>query len=451
MTEKTITLNLQSKSLLRKVYAVQADSGRTLRCVISDCTLPAGLTARIYAKKPDDTEVYNAGTIDGNAVVVPLTTQMLAAVGSVHCQIELSKDTEKVTTFYFEIVVEKSLVSDSAIESSNEYTALEKLVTSSEQTITDCEKATTNAKTATTKANNAASSANSAASTANTAASKANTATSAANTAASTANASATKADTAATNADSVYEKLKDMDAVKVESALSKALNATGESTELTMITTGDLEDYAPVNVSDSFLFASGSGVKKVPIWNIPHTSTYSGISASDALYGYHEVSGSGKTSVITSIRYRILDLFNSITLSSLSTTAKTISGAINELFTAKGSTDISDIGDGTLTGAVSELNTNLDNYVRKDKITLNATQQTSGTVLSTIMNSGLQIGAMGARGLSDCPDTTNEWAIFWFGSQSRITVIANKYTGTSTYLRAIYNGAWFNSWSTLH
>lgn len=438
MTEKTITVNLQSKSLLRKVYAVQADSGRTLRCVISDCTLPAGLTARIYAKKPDDTEVYNAGTIDGNAVVVPLTTQMLASIGSVKCQIELSKDTEKVTTFYFEIVVEKSLVSDSAIESSNEYTALEKLVTSSEQAITDCEKATTNAKTATTNANNAASSANSAATAANTAASKANTATSAANTAASTANASATKADTATTNADTAT--------AAANTAADKATKVAEGDVSSTKVTFTQSTSGSTLNSGETLATLFGKIERRFTTISDLSLISASSVVTSDTVA--FDRNGTQSRMTLSVLGQKLLQDFS---WGKLSTTAKTIIGAINELFTAKGSTDISDIGDGTLTGAVSELNTNLDNYVRKDKITTNALQQTSGTVLSTIVNSGLEIGAMGARGLSDCPDTNNEWAFIWFGSQSRIAVVANNYTGTAMRVRAIYKGEWYNSWRSLH
>lgn len=145
MTEKVINIGVQNKTLLRKVNVVQGDSGRALRCVVSDYTLPDGVTARIYAKKPSGMEVYNACTIDGNAVISELTTGLLSETGEIDCQIELSVDGDRVTSFYFVINVEKSLISDSSIESTDEFGALQTL-------INDTEAATKAANEAATKA-----------------------------------------------------------------------------------------------------------------------------------------------------------------------------------------------------------------------------------------------------------------------------------------------------------
>lgn len=304
MIEKTLELNLQNKTLLRRIHAVQADSGRTLKCIIADGTLPSGVTARIYARKPSGKEVYNDCTIDGNAVVATLTTQLLAEIGNVPCQIEISmSDADKVTTFKFEIVVEESLVADSAIESSNEYSSLEKLVQSANT-------ATAKANTATTNANKAASSANSAATKANTATTNANKATTAAKTAASTANASAAKADTATANANTAtaaaktatdnaqaaYDKLKDFDATTVADTLAKVLST--EETTLGTTPTTTLPAVTEAAGTDEVLINVSSKTSRIALSNLGAR------------------------------------LLNAFSWSALATTAKTIIGAINELNT---------------------------------------------------------------------------------------------------------------------
>lgn len=109
-----------------KAEVVQKDSGRKLKCQIMDMTIAEGCTARIYGRKPSGLEIYNDCTLNGNAVIVELTTQFLAEIGTVPAQVELTKEGNTVTSFEFLIVVKRSLVNGGAIESSNEFTALKK-------------------------------------------------------------------------------------------------------------------------------------------------------------------------------------------------------------------------------------------------------------------------------------------------------------------------------------
>ena len=109
-----------------KVPVVQSDSGRKLCCRITDMVLKDTYKARIYAVKPAKKEIYNDCTIDGNAVVVELDDQILAEVGHVGCQIKITNEEgKKVSSFEFTLDVKKDLMSESAIESSNEFTALD--------------------------------------------------------------------------------------------------------------------------------------------------------------------------------------------------------------------------------------------------------------------------------------------------------------------------------------
>lgn len=110
----------------RKINAVQGDSGRILRCKVTDMSIPSGSTARICARKPSGAKVYNSCNISGNTVEVELTTQMLAEIGKTQAQIEVTYSGKRITTFKFVIDVEECLVDNSSIESTNEFTALEK-------------------------------------------------------------------------------------------------------------------------------------------------------------------------------------------------------------------------------------------------------------------------------------------------------------------------------------
>lgn len=81
-------------------------------------------------KKPDGKFCYNECDRDGNRVMVQLTNQALAAAGTAHCDIEIrSKDNKLILSSQaFTIEIEKSMRDESAIESSNEMTALENKV-----------------------------------------------------------------------------------------------------------------------------------------------------------------------------------------------------------------------------------------------------------------------------------------------------------------------------------
>lgn len=122
---KIIDKSVITKGLTEVIPVIQSDSGRQVKIVVTDMIIPSGATARIYALKPDKREIYNICAVSGNEVTVNLTTQMLAVVGSVNCQINIVSGTDIITSFGFVLEVEKSLVTGSAIESKNEFTALE--------------------------------------------------------------------------------------------------------------------------------------------------------------------------------------------------------------------------------------------------------------------------------------------------------------------------------------
>lgn len=116
------------------IHCIQYDTDRQIELCFDDIELAGLQEARIYGKKPDGTEFYNDCTIEDGKLIAPLTSQALAVKGIVPCQIQLVFG-GTLTTYTFNVVVDDSLVSESAIESSNEYTALENALAEVEEII----------------------------------------------------------------------------------------------------------------------------------------------------------------------------------------------------------------------------------------------------------------------------------------------------------------------------
>jgi len=132
MAIKEIKLNAQNFDTMKKFAMVQGDSARVLRCYV-DVDLSTVTEARIYIKKADGTEIYNDCVVTNQYIDVPLTTQALAVVGDQVAQLHLKDGNGYITTYKFILQVLKSYVSGSAIESSNEFTALENALTEVEE------------------------------------------------------------------------------------------------------------------------------------------------------------------------------------------------------------------------------------------------------------------------------------------------------------------------------
>ena len=127
-----ITMEMSGDIKKYMVSAVQGD--RATRCVLVKLVnngepymIPDGARAIVNIKKPDGKFVYNKCTYSGNEVTIELTNQALAASGTAYCNVEIrtADDTQIITSATFEIEIETTQRSDSAIESSNEFTAIE--------------------------------------------------------------------------------------------------------------------------------------------------------------------------------------------------------------------------------------------------------------------------------------------------------------------------------------
>lgn len=88
------------------------------------------LAFKFFARKPDGTEVFNNCTVENNFVVIELTSQTLAVAGKVKAELMIygKVNGEVLTTKPFIINVIESINSQSAIESTNEYSVIMNIV-----------------------------------------------------------------------------------------------------------------------------------------------------------------------------------------------------------------------------------------------------------------------------------------------------------------------------------
>lgn len=95
--------------------------------------VPSGVTAVLRAKKPSGAVLYNTCTVtpDGKVEYI-ITTQTVADVGTLPCELQLSQDGRVIFTPNFTLLVYRNLAIDSEVESSDEYTALQAAIARAE-------------------------------------------------------------------------------------------------------------------------------------------------------------------------------------------------------------------------------------------------------------------------------------------------------------------------------
>lgn len=106
--------------------------------IIDDYTIPANATAAIYAKKQSGEIVFNACEINHNlnSIVVTPTIQMFIEGGMIPTQLQILSGGKMLNSFLMTFNVETKVVSDEAIESTNEFTAFSSILQSA-QTLTE--------------------------------------------------------------------------------------------------------------------------------------------------------------------------------------------------------------------------------------------------------------------------------------------------------------------------
>lgn len=132
--EHRIKLDLMKAGLQGRVIVKKADSdSRKINIFLSSVAGPYNMkditSAILRAEKPDGKVMFNSCTVCEDRLEYIITTQTIAATGTVTCEITLMSSTGQVlVTPQFEIIVADIIYSDTEIESTNEYTALEEAI-----------------------------------------------------------------------------------------------------------------------------------------------------------------------------------------------------------------------------------------------------------------------------------------------------------------------------------
>ena len=130
MNTKIIKFDI-NKNLYNTLIAKQGDTkSRFLLFNLLDGSIPFSLenrSVRVYAVKPDRTEVFNDLIITDAAkgyCILELTTQMLAVAGTVKLELMVIEEDKKLTSSIFYMDVKESINSEKAVVSTNEFGAL---------------------------------------------------------------------------------------------------------------------------------------------------------------------------------------------------------------------------------------------------------------------------------------------------------------------------------------
>lgn len=104
-------------------------------------SISGDVSARVHIRKPDKTEVYNDCTINGNVIIVPLTTQSTAVEGEAVLKLQLLDGTQN-TVLYTPacFMVVKAGINDAEIVSSNEFGALEDALVKTQEGLNEIDK-----------------------------------------------------------------------------------------------------------------------------------------------------------------------------------------------------------------------------------------------------------------------------------------------------------------------
>ena len=164
-------------------------------------TIPAGTTAKIKYYKPDGKFVLNNATINGNAITVTYTEQMLAVSGTGRGEIVLYNGTAVLRSATYYTKITPTVYKENGLISDNEFLDMAESIIAMNKQIDKAINATKSAEQAATDANTAAGAANSAAKAGNAAAAAGNRAAKAANDAAAAANEAKANTVTATQNA----------------------------------------------------------------------------------------------------------------------------------------------------------------------------------------------------------------------------------------------------------
>ena len=423
--------------------------------------IPTNTTARIKIYKPDGKKILSDCTIADNKVVCTLSEQMLSAAGVGKGEILLYNNNSVLigATFYIKIV--ESVYKNHTLISDNDYFSLNKIMIETIQVRESLEgaakiaetqgnraseaadkanKAATIADTATAAANkateaaqkvvnnvsvitaqatnaatNAASSASAAASSAKAAAaseSNANTYKTNAASSANTAETARTAAETYKNNAQTYMNNAKSyMDAAKTAAAsITGALKPKGTVTFANLPAIKSVEAGAMYNISTEFtsttIFKDGGGIQYPAGTNVYKTEDAMWDCLGGELSDYLMIAD-----IDTAVEEAMPDYTASKSLQEL-VAGESVKSAFGKIKTAVknviaivkllGSTDISKIGDGTVTGAISNNATTINRVINKQATDLRGVNTKIDEVTMTAAANKKLLGSTSISGIGN-------------------------------------------------
>lgn len=129
MVTKEISLQVWEENQVL-IYTVQGEvESRKLKVLFTEQNGNnlnlSGKSVTFYASKPDGTQIYNNCSMEGNAAIITLTSQMLSAVGILECEFQIFDfDNLLLKVNGLKIIVTSKGDFLEAIESTSEYNAL---------------------------------------------------------------------------------------------------------------------------------------------------------------------------------------------------------------------------------------------------------------------------------------------------------------------------------------
>lgn len=152
MDKITLQIFVASKSISYPINYVQGTNTIPIELILADYNIPYGAEVRVYIKKPSGKEVYNNCTYSENVVTIQPTLQMFAESGRQIGQIQIVRSGKILVSFLLIFDVERNIISDSAVESSDEYGVLDALIMEARESIPRATAAAGRAETAATAA-----------------------------------------------------------------------------------------------------------------------------------------------------------------------------------------------------------------------------------------------------------------------------------------------------------
>lgn len=130
MLIKKINLDISDGRISHAINLQKMGVGDRIEIFLRRAGVPyspdSAMNARMLAKKPDGTALYNDCEIDGDKIIYTITSQTIAAAGTVECQLRLTSETEDIYLPKFDIIVSDNI--ETGAESADEYSALMNLL-----------------------------------------------------------------------------------------------------------------------------------------------------------------------------------------------------------------------------------------------------------------------------------------------------------------------------------